>query len=203
MKLDNSGYPALSFGLSGYTIWGDVPYTFGDAMALQPDGKILIVGSTGQLLPDNNDWALWRFNADGNIDNTFGTDGVTTTEFFGNADEALGIALYQDKIIVAGKTRNATNYLDFAVAEYNNDNYFNVSATEHVKAMNCSVSPNPVMQNGKVSIQYELNQTEDIYIELVTNTGTSALVLQVGKQNADKEPVHVLRWVQGDRRYNI
>lgn len=187
MKLDNSGYPSLSFGLSGYTIWGDVPYTFGDALALQPDGKILVVGSTGQLLPDNNDWALWRFNADGNIDNTFGTDGVTTTEFFGNADEALGIALYQDKIIVAGKTRNATNFLDFAIAEYYNDNYFNVSAAEHEKVMNCSVSPNPLLQNTKVRLQYELNQTEEISIELVTNTGCSALVLQVGKQNAGNQ----------------
>jgi len=187
MKLDNYGYPALGFGLDGYTTWGDVPYTFGDAMALQPDGKILIAGSTGELMPANNDWALWRFNANGFLDETFGTNGVTTTEFFGNADEALGIALYQDKIIVAGKTRNATNYLDFAVAEYNNDNYFNVSATERVKAMNCSVSPNPVMQNGLVSIQYELNQTEEINIELVTNTGTPALVLQVGKQNAGNQ----------------
>lgn len=187
MKLDNSGNPALGFGLDGYTIWGDVPYTFGDAMALQPDGKILVVGSTGQLLPANNDWALWRFNADGNIDNTFGTNGVTTTEFFGNADEALGIALYQDKIIVAGKTRNAENWLDFAVAEFNNDNYFNVSVAEQEKVQNCSVSPNPVTQNSAVNLDFELNQTEEISIELVNSTGISVLQMLVGKLDAGKQ----------------
>jgi uncharacterized delta-60 repeat protein len=67
MKFDNGGYPSISFGLDGYTIWGDVPYTFGDAMVLQPDGKILVAGSTGNLASGKNDWAMWRFNADGNV----------------------------------------------------------------------------------------------------------------------------------------
>ena len=191
MKLDNYGYPALGFGLDGYTIWGEVPFSFGDVMALQPDGKILVAGSTGELAPGNNDWALWRFNADGNIDNTFGTDGVATIDLFGNADEALGLALYQDKIIVAGKTRNAENRLDFAVAEFINDNYFNVSVPETASKSDFVVTPNPVKQNNIANLDYELNQSEEITIELVNVSGTSVFQMPVGKQNAGKQSLQL------------
>jgi uncharacterized delta-60 repeat protein len=160
-------------------------------MALQPDGKILVAGSTGELAPGNNDWALWRFNADGNIDNTFGTDGVATIDLFGNADEALGLALYQDKIIVAGKTRNAENRLDFAVAEFINDNYFNVSVPETASKSDFVVTPNPVKQNNIANLDYELNQSEEITIELVNVSGTSVFQMPVGKQNAGKQSLQL------------
>jgi uncharacterized delta-60 repeat protein len=118
MKFDQNGMPVTTFGNNGKVIWGTADYTFGDALQIQSDGKIVIAGCTGGLPPANNDWALWRFNADGSLDNTFGTAGLTTTEFSGGADEALGVALWQDKIIVAGKARNASNYLDFALARF-------------------------------------------------------------------------------------
>jgi len=118
MKFDINGQLVTSFGDGGKVIWGSVPYSFGDDLEIQADGKIVVVGCTGDLQPADNDWALWRFNADGTIDNTFGTNGLTTTSFFSSSEEALGLALFENKIIVAGKTRNATNYLDFAVAKY-------------------------------------------------------------------------------------
>ena len=184
MKLTNGGYPSISFGLDGYTTWGDVPYTFGDAMVLQPDGKILVAGCTGALAPGNNDWALWRFEANGNIDNTFGTNGVVTTEFSGNADEALGIALSQDKIVIAGKTRNAANKLDFAVARYMNDVNVSVSVPESADLQKFSVSPNPVQRNGNVSMTYKLNEAENVSIEMVNMTGSVVMTLPIGNKAA-------------------
>jgi uncharacterized delta-60 repeat protein len=186
MKFDNGGYPSISFGLDGYTIWGDVPYTFGDAMVLQPDGKILVAGSTGDLAPNNNDWALWRFNADGNIDASFGTNGVVTTEFFGNADEALGIALHEDKIVVAGKTRNADNKLDFAVARYLNDVNVGVTVPESALLPNFTVAPNPVKRNGTISLAYELKDPGNITIELVNITGSPVMTMATGNKSAGK-----------------
>jgi uncharacterized delta-60 repeat protein len=118
MKFDQNGQPVTSFGDEGKVIWGNVDYTFGDALEIQADGKIVVAGCTSAMQPADNDWALWRFNADGSPDNTFGTNGVTTTEFFNSSEEALGLALWENKIIVAGKTRNTTNYLDFAIAKY-------------------------------------------------------------------------------------
>jgi uncharacterized delta-60 repeat protein len=150
MKFDASGQPEPSFGNNGSVIAGEVPYTFGDALALETDGRILVTGCTGNLAPDNNDWALWRFQSDGSPDSIFGTNGLTTTDFFGNADESLGIALYQDKIILAGKTRNADNFLDFAVARYTNDVGVTVPLAE--KSGNVTVSPNPAGTGSTVNV---------------------------------------------------
>jgi uncharacterized delta-60 repeat protein len=178
MKFDASGYPMISFGLDGSTIYGEVPYTFGDALVLQPDGKILVAGCTGELPPANNDWAIWRFNSDGDLDNTFGTNGIVTTDFFGNSDEALGIALHADKIVVAGKTRNADNWLDFAVAKYLND--VNVTVPEVENPVNFSLSPNPVKQNSTLNLAFEVKQPDNISVEMVNLNGSSVMEKPMG-----------------------
>jgi uncharacterized delta-60 repeat protein len=182
MKFDGSGQPVTGFGSNGQVVYGAVPYTVGDALIMQPDGKILISGSTGELQPANNDFALWRFNADGSPDNTFGTNGIVTTDFFGNADEALGIALYADKIVLAGRTRNATQHQDFAVARYIND--YNVSVNEKAPFLTFSLSPNPVKHNATVRLIYGLKNSESISIELLSSTGSSIKEIQLGKQSA-------------------
>jgi uncharacterized delta-60 repeat protein len=191
MKFDYSGQPVNTFGTNGAVVsGGTLPYVVGDAMALQADGKILVTGSSGQLQPANNDWALWRFDADGTADNTFGANGLTTTDFFGNADEALGIALYQDKIIVAGKIRNATDYLDFAVAQYVND--FNVSVPMIASSETFSVSPNPVKRTGTVTLAYSLDKAENISIDLLNVTGSLVLSMSLGKQTAGGHSIQLM-----------
>jgi uncharacterized delta-60 repeat protein len=189
MKFDASGNPVISFGLDGSVIYGDVPYTFGDAMVLQTDGKILVAGCTGALAPANNDWAIWRFNPDGSADNTFGTNGMVTTEFSGNADEALGIALHDDKIVVAGKARNATNYLDFAVARYDNDLHVSVPEITDVRSM--SVTPNPVKRNGRFTLTCEFKQAENVSIELTSVSGSSVFKVQSGIQAEGKHTFQI------------
>jgi uncharacterized delta-60 repeat protein len=190
MKFDSTGQPVTTFGNNGIVISGDVPYTFGDALVLQTDGKILVAGCTGELLPSNNDWALWRFNQDGSPDPDFGTNGLVTTEFFGNADEALGIALFEDKIILAGKTRNAANKLDFAVARYLND--IGVSIAENTDIQNFKISPNPVKRNGTVNLVFELTQAGNIPVELVNFSGNTIKSFQTGTRTAGS---HLLQFV--------
>ena len=85
-----------SFGKAAATAFG------GDrsAMALQADGKIVMVGGTF------TDFILARFNADGSLDTNFGTGGgkVITDMGSGNrAEEATAVAIQPDgKIVVAG-----------------------------------------------------------------------------------------------------
>jgi uncharacterized delta-60 repeat protein len=150
MKFDASGHPVNTFGNNGSVISGDLAYTVGDALVLETDGRILVTGCTGSFQPDNNDWALWRFNGDGSPDTTFGTNGLTTTDFFGNPDESLGIALYQDKIILAGKTRNEAILNDFAVARYTND--VGVSVPYRKETGEIVVSPNPARPGQTVTL---------------------------------------------------
>jgi uncharacterized delta-60 repeat protein len=71
-----------------------------DALAIEPDGKILVAGvvptSTG------GEFTLWCFNPDGSIDATFGNQG-TVNVFSSSGPGAAGLALRPDgRIIVAG-----------------------------------------------------------------------------------------------------
>jgi uncharacterized delta-60 repeat protein len=91
------------------------------AVALQPDGKVVVSGETA-LYP-GNDFALARYNVDGSLDLTFGIQGKITTDF-GATDEAYAMALQPDgKIVIAGSSRSGPvqTFERFAVARYNSD----------------------------------------------------------------------------------
>jgi uncharacterized delta-60 repeat protein len=87
----------------------------GHAMALQPDGKILVAGTTDN--GTNNDFAVVRYNTDGSLDTTFDGDGKVTTAVGAGQDWAYTMALQSDgKILVAGSDNG-----DFALVRYNSD----------------------------------------------------------------------------------
>ncbi|MBI3300769.1 MAG: hypothetical protein HYZ72_01625 [Deltaproteobacteria bacterium] len=87
-------------------------------MAIQSNGKIVVVGSSDAL--GTSDFALARYNADGSLDATFGVNGLQITNF-GNLEVANAVAIQSDgKIVVAGWT-NVFGTFDFALARYNAD----------------------------------------------------------------------------------
>jgi uncharacterized delta-60 repeat protein len=72
------------------------------AVAIQPDGKIVVAGRTDQ---DTVNFGLVRYNPDGTLDRTFTFDGISTVDFNGRNDLASSVALQADgKIVVAGRT---------------------------------------------------------------------------------------------------
>jgi uncharacterized delta-60 repeat protein len=91
------------------------------ALAIQPsDGKIVAAGFS-----DANgsfDFALARYNANGSLDQSFGTGGRVLTDFSqqGGDDEAFAIAVQPDgKILAAGRSDSTGgNTSSFAVARY-------------------------------------------------------------------------------------
>ncbi len=81
------------------------------------DDKILQAFSINTGGVTGNDFALVRYNADGSLDNSFGTSGLVTTDFGGD-DGATSLIVQSDgKILVAGYS-NTTSGL-FALARYN------------------------------------------------------------------------------------
>jgi uncharacterized delta-60 repeat protein len=73
----------------------------GQALALQPDGKILIAGSTWPQGGDQ-DLAILRANPDGGLDTTFAGAGKRTIDYDG-FDAAQAIALQPDgRIVIVG-----------------------------------------------------------------------------------------------------
>jgi uncharacterized delta-60 repeat protein len=85
------------------------------AVAVQPDGKIIVAGYA--RIAGDDDFAMARFNTDGTYDATFGTGGKVTTSFSANDEQAFALLLQPDgNIILAGNTYNGT--YDFAMARY-------------------------------------------------------------------------------------
>jgi uncharacterized delta-60 repeat protein len=89
------------------------------ALALQPDGKILAAGQTGQgsNMPEVA-FALVRYNPDGSLDTTLNGSGWVSTSINGVLDQANDIVLQPDgKPVLAGSSSTGTGY-DFALARY-------------------------------------------------------------------------------------
>ena len=80
------------------------------ALSVQPDGRIL-VGGFGINGSGDSDFIVVRYNANGGLDNTFGTNGVATAEIIGHFDSAYGLALQPDGNIVLAGWRQTTNDL--------------------------------------------------------------------------------------------
>jgi uncharacterized delta-60 repeat protein len=88
---------------------------------VQPDGRVIMAGTSSNADGTDNDFGLVRYNPDGSLDTTFDTDGKVTTSFGTGYDLASALALQADgKIIAAGHTDNG-NEIDFALARYNLD----------------------------------------------------------------------------------
>ena len=93
------------FGSGGgvSTFFADASAT-GEAVALQPDGKIVVVGGVSPFNLDASDFALARYNPDGSLDAGFGAGGKVITDLGGAFGEtARAVAIQPDgKIVVIG-----------------------------------------------------------------------------------------------------
>jgi uncharacterized delta-60 repeat protein len=97
-----------SFGTNGKVITqigGQNNYSNSNSIFYQPDGKILLAGSTNGNGIDY--FAVVRYNENGSPDNNFNNNGIV---FFhigqqGSNDWATGVALQGNKILVAGNSQ--------------------------------------------------------------------------------------------------
>jgi len=97
------------------TAWGD--RAFGFAVAMQPDGKIVVAGQVDVENEDSH-FALARYLPDGTLDPTFGGDGKVTTSYRDQAT-ALGVAVQPDGTIVgAGWVWSLERGFRIALARY-------------------------------------------------------------------------------------
>ncbi|WP_165688549.1 hypothetical protein [Solilutibacter tolerans] len=86
---------------------------------IQPDGRIVVAGSTARA--GNINFALARYDANGALDTSFGSGGKVELDFVGGSEWINGVAIASDgKIIVAGPAQAIVNQaVNFAVARFN------------------------------------------------------------------------------------
>jgi uncharacterized delta-60 repeat protein len=123
----------LAFTAAGSAAPGDLDPTFGAGgkvttdfggfdiasdVAVQPDGRIVVVGETFSAL---NFWAIARYLPDGTLDAGFGTGGKTTTGFDATSGSSATTVLLQSdgKIVAAGFARGiGATTIGFSLARY-------------------------------------------------------------------------------------
>lgn len=103
----------------------------GRALAIQPDGRIVMVGAslfTGQFATTerNGDLDIVRYERDGNIDVSFGAGGVVNTNFQNYfADGGYDVLVQPDgKVLLAGEVQtveNQSQFTDFLLERFNGD----------------------------------------------------------------------------------
>lgn len=88
----------------------------GFAVAIQSNGRIVVAGYSNAS--GNYDFALARYNTNGELDMSFGEDGIVLTDIGGDEDGAYALAIQTDGKIVAGGWSNNGGINEFAIARY-------------------------------------------------------------------------------------
>ena len=115
------------FGTDGKVMTDITPdRDFSRALAIQPDGKIIVAGIAGYSATANNaDCLVVRYNTDGSLDTSFDGDGIVTTDIGpGTVDDdyCRGLALQPDgKIVIAGRSFVSPTTYGLVVIRYNPD----------------------------------------------------------------------------------
>ena len=117
-RYNTDGSLDITFGTNGkLTIDVGGGYDEGQSLAIQTDGKIVVAGLCG--IGSYDDFVVIRFNSNGTLDNTFGTNGKVITDIANWFSGARSVALQGDgKILAAGFSWGDTSY-EFTLVRYN------------------------------------------------------------------------------------
>lgn len=136
MSVDSLQHPD-AFAIARYNRDGSLDLTFGDggkvltefpnaysaarAMAIQADGRIVVVGQAVGPLGFSADVAVARYTVNGALDPSFGVTGTVTVDA-GDIDDARAVVVpFDGRIVIAGSTRPLSSFEDFSVIRLNRD----------------------------------------------------------------------------------
>lgn len=108
-----------TFGTAGVVVFGLGTEEEGNAIGVQPDGKIVISGRTTS--GSDRNILLMRLNPNGSMDNSFGINGITVTALSTGNDGGYSLTFQKDgKILLGGFTYPGSSF-DAAIVRYTAD----------------------------------------------------------------------------------
>ncbi len=118
-RYDTDGNFDTSFGTGG-SVFTAIPTSTSSTIqeiAIQADGKIVAAGPS--VISSNNRFTLVRYEANGNLDNSFGTGGVVTTVIPSSTSSNIqGVSIQSDGKIVAAGFSFISSSNRFTLARY-------------------------------------------------------------------------------------
>src|SRR5213083_2858824 len=149
------GYPAIAAESSA----------FGNSVAAQRDGKIVVAGYAEVGRGDQ--FALVRYNSDGSLDTSLNSSGKVTTAVGTGTCKGEGVASQDDgKIVVAGYSFNAGGQSCFTVLRYSADGSLDTSFADSGKvvtsvAKNGSADSVSMQGDGRIVVAgYSTNESK-------------------------------------------
>ncbi|WP_158626842.1 T9SS type A sorting domain-containing protein [Flavobacterium sp. GT3R68] len=155
---------------TGFGTNGIVTLPLGNEIQIQPDEKIVTVGTYENSL-GSSDIALARYESSGDLDSTFGTGGIVTTSLGASSRSgANAVSMQTDgKIIVGGSVSEAflSSHPHSVILRYNSGLLSNSEFDMQKKHF--VAYPNPV--NQVVNLDFNLNQSDELSIDLYDSNG--------------------------------
>jgi uncharacterized delta-60 repeat protein len=112
-----------AFGTGGEVLTAFPESSTAAALLLQPDGKIVVAGSSGlSTTSENMKVVLARYDATGRLDPSFGTGGQVATVWTQSIDIQTAVLQPDGKIVVGGSVFDtAVSHRNIALARYNSN----------------------------------------------------------------------------------
>lgn len=164
MCLLPNGNPDSSFGDAGGAMPSAGVTEQLKSVVLQTDGMIVASGVSRDLKTENI--ILKRYRSDGELDLTFGKDGVVITDFDLRSAAAI-VAMQPDGKIVAGAYAGGSLKVDFALLRYISGLKIEEGFTNEKNTF--SVSPNPVDKT--VNLAFNLKHSQGLTVDLYDFNG--------------------------------
>ena len=197
MRYLSNGTPDLNFGTNGQvtTDFGSSDDE-GRAVAIQPDGKIVVAGYTLGTSGGFN-FAVARYLANGAPDTGFGTSGAVIVDF-GSTDFCLAMILQPDgKLVLAGRSYNGATS-DFAMVRLLSngtlDNSFGTNGKVRVDLFNENESINAIAlyPNGSIAAAGETSNSNTGAFAVAKFTPAGALDNTFGDAGKIRTPIGTL-----------
>jgi len=155
---------------------------FGSAVALQPDGKIVIAGSAAST---ERSFALVRLNPNGSLDNSFSFDGKLTTAIGDFADADAVLVQPDGKIVAAGHSSATIGSVkDMTLVRYNPDGTLDLTFNV----------------DGKRTINL---QGDDLGIDLLRQSDGKLIIIGVGGTNNGMMAVRLMPDGSNDANFGL
>jgi uncharacterized delta-60 repeat protein len=178
-RLNPDGSFDTAFGTNGFTtVHFGINEDEANAIALQPDGKIILAGQS-QVLGVTTNTALARLNSDGSMDNTFSGDGKLLANVGANSEKALDVLLLENgSIMTAGYILNTSQ--DILVKKFTSsgeiDLTFGINGSKTINPKNSddlgyAITRHPL--NGRILVagRYGISSKADATVLSISENG--------------------------------